>query len=199
MDNILNIVNPSHIGYTGSLRNSGDEAGDAWFTPKEWVERFRYILGGIELDQFSSEDANRNVQAQRYFTKENSAFHQLEWRAKTVFMNPPYSRGLCDRAIRRLISEFDAGRVGRALVLVNNMTDTQWWHIMAANSERICFLEGRIAFMSNDNKRISGNTRGQNVFLLLKMKAPNVRARFERTLAPHGIVVARSYKGFENG
>lgn len=68
------IVNPRHVAYVGAIRSSGDESGDAWFTPPHIVERIRKILIGIELDPFSSDEANKYVNARSYFTKDDDAF-----------------------------------------------------------------------------------------------------------------------------
>lgn len=191
----VNIVNPSHVAYTGSLRSSGDESGDAWFTPPEIVQVIKKILDGIDLDPFSSEEANQTVKARRIFTLEDSAFEQKSWRAKTIFMNPPYSRGLCQKAIGRLLHEFNNKAFSAAIILVNNMTDTAWFHDLANHSQRRCDLRGRISFVTKDNKRVSGNTRGQTIFLLGCHK--RVIARFDAVMPDRGLVYGPPAKGVE--
>jgi hypothetical protein len=183
----LNLVNPKHVGYTGSLRPSGDESGDAWFTPSEIIELARFILNGIDLDPFSSDEANLGVGAKRIFSLQNSAFDQQRWTARTIFMNPPYSRGLCAKAVRRLLHEFNAKSFRCALVLVNNMTDTTWFHDLANKAQRRCDFRGRISFVTTDNKRISGNTRGQSFFLLSRNHKQAVN-RFDARMPEHGLV-----------
>ena len=159
------ITNPRHIAYVGSLRSSGDETGDQWITPPAIIELVRRVLGKIELDPFSSATANAHIRAQRYFTSHNSAFVQPDWCASTIYMNPPYSRGVCQKATARFIDEFNKKSFRAGVVLVNNMTDTVWFHDLWAHATRACFFKGRLSFMTADNKRESGNTRGQTLFL----------------------------------
>jgi hypothetical protein len=182
-----NIVNPAHVAYVGALRPSGDEAGDAWFTPPNIIELARFILNGIDLDPFSSDEANQGVRAKRIFSLQNNAFEQKRWIAKTIFMNPPYSRGLCAKAVRRLLHEYNAKSFRCALVLVNNMTDTTWFHDLANTAQRRCDFRGRINFVTIDNKRISGNTRGQSFFLLSRNHKQAVN-RFDARMPEYGLV-----------
>lgn len=188
--NTLNIVNPKHIAYTGSLRSSGDESGDAWFTPEIVIDLARRILNGIDLDPFSSDDANLIVRANKYFTKEDNALLH-SWHSKSVFMNPPYSRGLCSKAVEKFLYEFRAKHFRRAIVLVNNMTDTQWFHDLAKEANRRCDFKGRIAFVTADNKRISGNTRGQTFFLFSHRNDQYVTKRFDKYMAQEGLIYER--------
>ena len=120
-------ANPRLIGYTGSLRPSCDESGELWFTPLDFVESVRRSLGGIDLDPFSCAEANVGIKAMRYFDRENSAFHQ-SWPATSVFMNPPYGRGLCAKACGKFVAEWQERSFNRGIILVNNMTDTTWFH-----------------------------------------------------------------------
>jgi len=183
----LSVADARRTAYVGSLsRKSGHEASDNWHTPAEWIERFREVLGGIELDPFSSEAANGTVRALRFFTKERPAAQQ-DWTANTVFMNPPYSLHICFPAISRLVDEFKRGRVGAAIVLVNNMTDTKWFRLLEDAADLSCNITGRISFLTKDNKRISGNTRGQTIFLLANKTSP-ARSRFKAIMRNYGRV-----------
>ena len=61
-----------------------------WYTPPEYLERVRAVLGGIDLDPASSKVAQKTVKAKRHFTKVEDALKR-EWHGRT-FMNPPYCR-----------------------------------------------------------------------------------------------------------
>ncbi len=57
------------------------------YTPAHVVERARALLGGIDLDPASCEEANKTIQAGKIYTKENSGLVQ-PWQGR-IFLNPP--------------------------------------------------------------------------------------------------------------
>ena len=77
-------------------------------------------------------------------------------------MNPPYGRGMIDAAIGRFLVELP--RLSAAIVLTNNATETRWFQSMMRECQAVFFTDRRIAFVSPDNKAVSGNTRGQTFF-----------------------------------
>ncbi len=160
-------ANVNNLAYIGSKPgvSAPERDSDAWFTPKKYTEMVREVLGEIDLDPFSSEVGNNYVQATRYITVEEDAFEQFWFEDKgSVFMNPPYGRGLVNRAIAAFINYWKEQNITEAIVLVNNATETQWFQTALKESAAICLPSGRIAFENNDGKNVSGNTRGQ-VFL----------------------------------
>ena len=143
-------------------------------------------MGGIDLDPFTSKKANEIVGARYIFTIKNSAFEN-SWRLDTnlrVFMNPPYSRGSCGRAINRFIHEYEARHVAEGIVLVNNATDTHWFNALVQHCDALCFTDHRISFWNADGKHASSNTRGQ-VFCYFGRK----RDRFKEIFDKHGFVL----------
>jgi phage N-6-adenine-methyltransferase len=151
------------LGYVGSVRKPDRESND-WHTPERYVEAARTVLGQIDLDPFSSEKGNQTVKARQFFTEKENALHPRHWSTEpiTVWMNPPYSRGLVDAATDRLIAELP--QISAAIVLVNNATETRWFQKLLRHCSAFCFPDHRIAFVSPDHKRVSGNTRGQAFF-----------------------------------
>ena len=117
-----------------------------WYTPPEYLERVRAVLGSIDLDPASTKVAQKTVKANRYFTKVEDALNR-EWHGR-IFMNPPYDRDLLPRFVEKLIGEFRAGRVCEAIVLVHSLTDPSWFHDLAGCASAICFTRGRIPFVS---------------------------------------------------
>ncbi len=143
-----------------------DRDSDSWYTPKLYLDAVHAALGGIDLDPFTSEKANGLVCATHIFTREHSAFEH-SWCVTNnarVFMNPPYSKGLCGRAVERFIEQHQLGAFIEGIVLVNNATDTRWFQILLQHCAAICFTHHRISFWNEDGKPVSGNTRGQAFF-----------------------------------
>lgn len=170
------VADAKRLSYVGSsVRRATDSDNDDWYTPTEWIDFARKVMYGIELDPFSSEMANERVRATKIYTQQNSAFYN-NWKAKSVWMNPPYSRGLCADACERFVSEYKSGNFKRGIVLVNNMTDTKWYRHLLDTSVMLCNLTGRIGFENAAGQRVTGNTRGQTLFLFAK--DPKVKARF---------------------
>lgn len=176
------------LAYVGSQPGTRAMDRDAWFTPADLVERARRTMGGIDLDPFSCEAANRVVKAKRFFSEEDSAFGR-DWSAigkVTVFINPPFGRGIMDRACRAFLEKWAAGQISKAVVLVNNATETAWFQSLLKECGAICLVSSRIAFYNDDGKAVSSNTRGQ-VFLYF---GQGVR-HFTEQFSDIGVVMTR--------
>lgn len=61
-----------------------------WFTPAEYVEAARLVLGEIDLDPATHETAQKWIKATQYFTRADDGLKR-EWRGR-VWLNPPYAR-----------------------------------------------------------------------------------------------------------
>ncbi|MYD11689.1 MAG: hypothetical protein F4X02_16790 [Chloroflexi bacterium] len=139
-------------------RNSGRYE---WYTPANIMAAAREVMGGIDLDPCSCEQANRNVQAGQYFTIEDDGLLQ-DWPAKRLWMNPPYARRVIDAWVNKLLDEaFIARRIGQWMVLVNNATDTRWAKLLLENSSCVCFITGRLQFETPRGKGRNGPLQGQ--------------------------------------
>jgi hypothetical protein len=155
------------MGYIGSLPGCGPSRdSDSWNTPTRYLDAARRALGGaIDLDPYTSLAANVRVGAALTFTAAEPAPPGTQWPlVDTVWMNPPYSGALVLQASSQLVAAYQAKRFQRAVVLVNNATDTRFFNLLLREAAAVCFTEGRIAFENVDGKRISGNTRGQAFF-----------------------------------
>lgn len=174
------------LGYVGSTPGKKNRDSDSWFTPPEYIASVRDVMKAIDLDPFSSEQANNIIRAEVFFTERTNAFVS-SWKIKKntrVFMNPPYSQGLVSKAVKHFLQEWDAGSFSEGIVLVNNATDTKWFRAMVAKAEAICFTDHRISFWNADGKRVSGNTRGQCFFYF----GPN-HLKFSKIFSKHGFIL----------
>ena len=139
---------------------TGDEES---YTPEQYLESARKVMGGIDLDPASNDMAQEDVQAGTYYTVEHDGLSK-EWFGR-MWMNPPYTARVINQFIDKAVKHFHAGEISQAIILTNNNTDTSWFHQGAGASSAICFTAGRINFLKRDGST-SSPTNGQSFFYL---------------------------------
>lgn len=117
-----------------------------WYTPPEIIEAVRDVLGKIDLDPASTAAANKIVKAKKFYTTSDDGLRK-PW-GGCVWLNPPYSIVLIQQFVTKLIDEWNAGRVSDAIVITNNATETSWGQTLLTNCDAVCFLSGRVQFLS---------------------------------------------------
>lgn len=183
-----------HAGHAEGFDLGYEEALDArprvltfsgtceWYTPAEMIDAVRAVLGTIDLDPASIDEANEVVKALRYYTAADDGLLQ-PWAGK-VYVNPPYNH--IAKFCTRLVDQYEAGNVTEAVVLVGNSTETRWFQKLAGACSAICFPRGRIKFRHHG--KLSSPPGGQAVHYF----GPNA-ATFREVFAGFGFVV-----GLEN-
>lgn len=128
-----------------------------WYTPKQYMDVVRKVLGRIDLDPASNAIANEVVQARQYFTAKDDGLSQ-EWHGR-VFLNPPYGRDTERKRLNqqvwseKLVAEYKSGNVREAILLVNAVTDTKWFQPLW--DYPICFTDHRIKFYTVEANKTS--------------------------------------------
>jgi len=128
-------------------QNSGN---NEWYTPKEYIDAARTVMGNIDLDPASSDIANEIVGADTYYTAEDDGLSK-NWHGR-VWMNPPYSADMIQRFIEKLNCHTVNGDISQAIVLVNNATETAWFGTLISVASAIVFPQSRVKFYMPDGK-----------------------------------------------
>ena len=170
------------------IRTESSEVGrinirsnNEWWTPEKYVDAARRVMGDIDLDPASSDEANEIVGASMFFTKDEDGLGR-DWFGR-VWLNPPYG-GAQAEFTQKLIGCFEGGEVSEAILLVNaNATDTKWfaglWDYL------LCFTDHRINFHSPLGVG-DGSTHG-SVFVYMGTR----RDIFIQEFSSFGVVVER--------
>jgi len=132
-----------------------------WYTPDQYLDAARDVLGEIDLDPASSDAAQKKVNAKAHFTKETDGLAQ-DWHGR-VWLNPPYAQPHIADFVSKLVGEVNVGRVSAAIMLTHNYTDNSWFHSAASIADAICFTRGRIRFYDNAGT-LASPTQGQAFF-----------------------------------
>jgi phage N-6-adenine-methyltransferase len=150
-----------------------------WYTPVKYIRAARRVLGEIDLDPASSEQANRIVQAKLFYDQTIDGLTHT-WKARTVWLNPPYckigSTSNQDMWTAKLLAEYKAGNVNEAILLVTAATETTWFHRLYPFP--MCFVKGRIHFTTPTGKR-GGATKG-SIFVYIGRKPEKFYQVFRR-------------------
>jgi hypothetical protein len=112
---------------TGTVRGTEGTGEFELYTPAEYVELVRDVLGEIDLDPASNAEAQATVRAKEFYTVADDGLER-EWHGR-VFLNPPYHRELLPRFVDKLLTEWAEGPVSEAIMLTNNATDTEWFYV----------------------------------------------------------------------
>lgn len=161
-------------------QNSGN---DEWYTPKDIIELARSVMGSIDTDPASCETANKIVKAGKFFDVMQDGLSQ-KW-SGNVWMNPPYSRGLCSSFVHKLIEERESGNISQAIAIANNATETEWGQLLLKNCDAICFRSGRVRFLGAELEPINTPLQGQMICYF-----GNQTTKFRKAFEAQGVVLS---------
>jgi hypothetical protein len=139
---------------------------DDWRTPTKYIESVRQVLGAIDLDPASSDDANQVVKAFNYFDKELDGLAQL-WYGR-LFCNPPYGKTSDGKSMQgqfaaKLVEEYESGNVEQAILLVNLYYGYDWFGPL--RDRPMCLVDHRIAFTNADTGEEGDEAKASSVFV----------------------------------
>jgi phage N-6-adenine-methyltransferase len=187
IENYIDFCIETHIEPTvfGLLKYTiqiiGDPTGNEWWTPAIYIKSVRNVLGEIDLDPASCEEANTIVQAKQIYTEEDSGLAH-SWYGR-VFMNPPYSAN--QDFAEKMREEYAIGNVTEAIVLLGaHAIETKWF--ASYWDHVLCFTGHRIKFDTPTGPAIAGNIAG-SVFVHLSLDSHKFADEFNQ----HGYIVKR--------
>jgi hypothetical protein len=142
------------------------KASAEWYTPRDYVEAARKVLGGIDLDPASSDTANALIGATRFATRDQDGLAEgCLWRGR-VFLNPPGGR--VRDFWRRLLREIRSGDTTAAIWIGYSLQQLQT--LQAADTSgpvemanALCFPRKRIAFLNVHGQPSGSPTHGNYV------------------------------------
>lgn len=180
------------------------QKSNEWYTPSYIIEAARKVLGTIDLDPASCEQANQVVRATRFYTKEDNGLAQ-DW-SGNVWLNPPYSsikstkglgggklRGPTRLFIAKLLNDFEDGNVSQAIACVNADTNRAWFQ--ALWKYIFCFASRPVHFYKPDDEGLlQKDSRNCSFFGTAFVYLGNNDAAFIREFSTFGHI-AKSIAG----
>jgi ParB family chromosome partitioning protein len=142
-------------------RGAQGSGENEWFTPQEYIELARLVLGSIDLDPATSAQAQKLIRAEKFYTEKTDGLKR-QWHGR-VWLNPPFAQPLIEQFVLKMVEEYAAKRATAAIMLTHNYTDTTWFHEAAKAAAAICFTRGRVKFYKPDGT-IASPTQGQAFF-----------------------------------
>jgi len=191
---------------TNTVNSLLQDSGNVhYYTPALWTSLARQVMGSIELDPASAETANEVVGAERFFTESDNGLAQ-DWKAKTLWMNHPFSKGEkacktpCKKStcvkrghcitedlpsnidwISKLSREYASGNVTEALNICFASTSEAWFKPLLSQPQ--CYIHGRVNYVGPDGRVVQGCTKGS----VVTYWGNNVE-RFAEVFQPYGTI-----------
>ena len=132
-----------------------------WYTPPAIIELVREVLGEIGLDPASAEVPQQWIKATRYFC---SGGEYEDWKAPTVFCNPPYGKTALgsNQAFWswRMVNQFKLGFFQQGVLLINSTHGYKWYEELWTRYP-VCLARERIRFVKPDGTVGGQAKRGQ--------------------------------------
>jgi hypothetical protein len=128
------------------LPNEGNTS-ESWTPPHV----FQALQLEFDLDPCAPPEPHAEwIPARRRYTAAMDGF-SLPWEGR-VWLNPPYGYQAA-KWMRRLAEH------GHGIALVFSRTDVRWWHETVPSATAVCFIEGRLTFISGETGwSASGNS-----------------------------------------
>ena len=116
-----------------------------WSTPNDFFKKLNWRFGPFDLDPCASP---YNTKCDNFYTEPEDGLSK-NWQGHTVFVNPPYGRGI-DAWIKKAYEEAQDPDT-KVVMLIPARTDTKYWHDYVMKAESVFFIKGRLKFGDSTN------------------------------------------------
>ena len=116
-----------------------------WATPQEFFDKLDWRFGPFDLDPCASPN---NTKCANFYTETEDGLSK-SWEGHTVFVNPPYGRGI-DKWIKKGYEEARKENT-RVTMLIPSRSDTKYWHDYVMKADEVYFVRGRLKFGDSEN------------------------------------------------
>ena len=127
------------LGAVGFSSKSGE-----WDTPQDFYDKLDKQFN-FTLDPCAT---SKSAKCKKYYTEEDDGLAQ-DWKGQTVFVNPPYGRGIGVW----LKKGYEESKKHNTVVvmLIPSRTDTKWWHDYVMKAKEVHLVRGRLKFGTSAN------------------------------------------------
>lgn len=133
-----------------------------WYTPPEYVDLARLVMGDIDLDPASNDLAQGWIKAATYYTVQDNGLYR-PWQGR-VWLNPPYSSQV-SKWIDKAISDYEAGNITQSILLVKPAVGSAWYQRLSGQFAR-CEPHKRIRFINAQGIAQSSPVHGNSFFYI---------------------------------
>jgi site-specific DNA-methyltransferase (adenine-specific) len=116
-----------------------------WATPQDFFDKLNWRFGPFDLDPCATPF---NTKCANFYTPTENGLEK-SWQGHTVFVNPPYGRGI-DAWIKKGYEEAQDMDT-KVVMLIPARTDTKYWHDYVMKAEMVFFIKGRLKFGDSSN------------------------------------------------
>lgn len=156
-----------------------DPNSDEWYTPVEYIEAARSVMGSIDLDPATCDEAQGFIKAYNYYTEKEDGLTQ-DWFGN-VWLNPPYSDPL--PWVKKLVEAYGNGDIDSAMLLVNTANSPEWSRLLWHSKHAVCLLNKRVRFWRPDRPDAKGTAQDQMIWYLGDNKE-----RFRQIFSAYGAI-----------
>jgi site-specific DNA-methyltransferase (adenine-specific) len=116
-----------------------------WSTPQDFFDKLDWRFGPFTLDPCATQSSHK---CKQYYTEADDGLSK-NWEGNTIFINPPYGRGI-DKWIEK--GYLEGNKPGtKVVMLIPARTDTKYWHKYVMRASELYFVKGRLKFGDSSN------------------------------------------------